>query len=151
MTAAVGITAVAGCTGDTDAEATENGDSNGGDDGGEFLENEPEYDGWFDDVDNYEGTVDARTQATVEVLTGSEGGLAYTPPAVAISTGTTVVWEWTGEGGDHNVSAEDGSFESETTGDDGFQFEHTFEEPGIYEYVCTPHEALGMKGAIYVE
>jgi halocyanin-like protein len=71
---------------------------------------------------------------------------------VAVSTGTTVVWEWTGEGGAHNVVAEDGTFDSgETVTEAGTTFEYTFEEAGTYTYVCTPHEAVGMKGAVYVE
>ena len=138
LTGAVAVSiALAGCS-----------DDGGGDPA--FLDDEPDYGGWFDDVDNYEGTVDATDSDEVSVDVGAEGGLSYSPPAVAVSPGTTVVWEWTGEGGDHNVAAEDGSFQSETVGDEGFTFEHTFEEPGIYEYVCTPHEAVGMKGAIVV-
>ncbi|OYR81888.1 halocyanin, partial [Halorubrum sp. E3] len=60
-------------------------------------------------------------------------------------------WEWTGQGGSHNVAATEGAFESDTVGDEGHTFEQTFEDSGTYTYVCTPHEAVGMKGAIYVE
>lgn len=130
---------LAGCVGD------------GGGNEPEYVDAEPDYDGWFDDVANYEGTVDAtdREEVTIEVGTGD--GLQYAPPAIQITPGTRVVWEWTGEGGDHNVAAEDGSYESETRGDAGFEFEYTFEEGGITRYVCTPHEAVGMKGAVVVE
>ena len=61
-----------------------------------------------------------------------------------------MVWEWTGEGGTHNVVAEDGPFESETVDGDGHTFEHTFDAVGTYRYVCTPHRSLGMKGAVVV-
>lgn len=125
-----------------------------GDNGGEefdFVDAEPDYDGWFDDVANYEGTVDATDRDEVTIEVGAGDGLQYAPPAVQITPGTRVVWEWTGEGGDHNVAAEDGRFESETRGDAGFEFEHTFDEGGTLLYVCTPHEAVGMKGAVVVE
>lgn len=112
---------------------------------------EDPYDGWFDDVDNYEGTSDFRGEETVTVTVGAgDDGLLYDPPAIAIDEGTTVVWEWTGEGGGHNVVESDGEFESEIVDDDGHTFEHTFEGAGIFTYVCTPHEALGMKGAVAV-
>ena len=157
---ALGVaTALAGCGGNGDAggDGTDGGSDDGNDenDGGsgeaEFIADEPDYDGWFDDVDNYEGTVDRTGADEVTVQVGSDGGLSYGPAAVAVSSGTTVVWEWTGEGGDHNVAAENDAFTSETVSEAGHTFDHTFEESGIYEYACTPHAAVGMKGAIYVE
>ncbi len=60
------------------------------------------YDGFFEDVENYEGTVDARGEDSVTV-------------------------------------AVNGTFESELV-----------EDAGTFPYVCTPQEALGMKGAIAV-
>ncbi len=125
------------------------GNGNGGD--GEFLAEEPDYEGFFDGVENYEGTADMTGQDSVSVSVGAGGGLMFEPPAVAVSPGTTVTWEWTGEGGAHNVAAEDGAFESDTVEEEGHTFEHTFEEEGVFTYVCTPHEALGMKGAIVVQ
>lgn len=32
----------------------------------------------------------------------------------------------------------------------GARFEHKFDEPGSYQYVCLPHEAHGMKGRVEV-
>ena len=146
-TAALGVTtALAGCGGSGDG-------GDGGSDGGgqEYLSEEPEYDGWFDDANNYERTVDMTGSDSVTVDVGAGEGLAFGPAAVAVSSGTTVTWEWTGEGGQHNVSGSDGNFSSDTVGEEGHTFEHTFEESGIHTYVCTPHETVGMKGAVYVE
>jgi halocyanin-like protein len=67
-----------------------------------------------------------------------------------VSPETTVVWEWTGEGGAHNVVAEDESFESELLSEYGETFEYTFSEPGTVRYYCGPHKSLGMKGAVVV-
>jgi len=108
---------------------------------------------WFEDVDNYDGVVDETGSDEVTIAVGAEGNggaFAFGPAAVRVDPGTTVVWEWTGEGGGHNVVAENGDFESEITSDEGHTFEYTPEESGIVKYVCTPHEAMGMKGALVV-
>jgi halocyanin-like protein len=106
------------------------------------------------DVGNYEGVVDATGQSEVSVTVGAAGNggnYAFNPPAVQVDPGTTVVWEWTGEGQQHNVLAEEGGeFESELTGEAGFTFEHTFDSEGVVKYSCTPHRTLGMKGVVVV-
>lgn len=169
---AAAATLLAGCSGGGNGGGGSGGDDggSGGDDGGsgdggnggggsggdggsgdEYLSEEPDYGGWFDDVDNYEGTLDRTGADEVTVEVGAGDGLSFAPPAVAVSTGTTVVWEWTGQGGQHNVSEENGTFESELTDEEGHTFEYTFEESGTFRYVCTPHESVGMKGAVHVE
>lgn len=149
VAATVGL---AGCTG--------GGDGDSGGSGGDATDSpteqadSPDFDGWFDDVDNYNGVVDRTGESEVVVAVGAEGNggnFAFDPAAVRISTGTTVVWEWTGQGSSHNVAAEDGAIESELTDEEGFTFEQTFESVGIVRYVCTPHESVGMKGAVVVE
>jgi halocyanin-like protein len=113
-----------------------------------------DFGGWFDDVDNYDGVVDARGQSEVTVEVGAQGNggaFAFGPAAVRVDPGTTVVFEWTGEGGQHNVVTEEGeSLESELTAEAGFTYEHTFEEEGVTTYFCEPHRSLGMKGAVAV-
>jgi len=103
------------------------------------------------------GTEDLRgsSEVTVQVgASGNSGNLAFSPAGIWVDTGTTVVWEWTGDGGDHNVQSVDGpaSFQSETVGEEGFTFEHTFSESeaGITNYECSPHSSLGMLGAVAV-
>jgi halocyanin-like protein len=124
------------------------GDKGSGDDTGQF-------DGWFSDVSNFDGVVDETGQSEVAVTVGSEandGSFGFEPPAVKVSTGTTVVWEWTGKGGGHNVVADDGSFRSgDPVGDEGTTFEYTFDETGTNKYYCAPHKSMGMKGAVVVE
>ncbi|WP_129115188.1 halocyanin domain-containing protein [Halegenticoccus tardaugens] len=114
---------------------------------------EPDYGDWFDDVDNFDGTVDERGSDAVTVEVGADANgdaFGFEPAAVRVDPGTTIVWEWTGEGGSHNVVAEDGSFESDLSGEAGFTFERAAESEGVVKYVCAPHEAVGMKGAIVV-
>jgi halocyanin-like protein len=123
--------------------------------GGVAAQSEPDYGGWFDDVSNYDGTVDRTGQDTVEITvgaSGNNGNFAYGPAAVRVSPGTKVVWTWNGKGGAHNVVAEDGTFDSgSAVADSGTTFEYTFESEGVYKYACTPHKALGMKGAVVVD
>jgi len=120
---------------------------------GTATASEGSLDSWFEGVSNYDGVVDetGNSEVTVEVgAEGNDGAFAFGPAAVRVDPGTTVVWEWTGNGGSHNVAAEDGSFESEMVGEEGHTFEQTFDEEGVYKYACTPHKPLGMKGAVVV-
>jgi halocyanin domain len=141
-----GTTAVISATSGS-AAAAEAGDEGGG--GGQ-----PDFGGYLDDVGNFDGSVvDATGQDEVTIEVGAEGNsgnLAFGPAAVHVDAGATVVWEWTGEGGSHNVVSEAGAFESDLVGEQGFTFERTFEEDGIYNYFCQPHKSLGMKGSVVV-
>lgn len=124
----------------------------------QFVEEEPDYGDWFDEVDNYEGTVDLRGEDEVSVRVGTgEEGLQFDPPAILVDHLATVVWEWTGKGGQHNVvhepetDGEDRMFESELIGEEGETYEYTFNHEQVYRYYCEPHRDLGMKGAVTVE
>ena len=146
-----------------DDDGGDGSDGSGGGDGGgsdgsdggsggdtQYLAQEPDYGGWLSGANNYDQTVDATGRDEVTVSVGAGDGLSFGPAAVAVSAGTTVVWEWTGEGGGHNVAAESGNFESETVTEGGHTFEYTFEETGVHQYACTPHSSVGMKGAVVV-
>jgi len=127
---------------------TSGSESNGGDG------STPSFDGYLSETSNYDGVDDRTGQSEVTVDVGVEANGGYYdfgPAAIRISTGTTVVWKWTGQGSFHNVVAQDGSFESEQTDEAGFTFSQTFEEPGTVKYYCAPHETLGMKGVVVVE
>jgi len=115
----------------------------------------PDYGGWFDGVGNFDGTVDMTGEDSVEIAVGAQGNggaFAFDPAAVRVSPGTEVVWRWTGEGGGHNVVSDgDGPLDSgELVSEEGETYSYTFEEEGIYNYVCEPHVGLGMKGAVVV-
>jgi halocyanin-like protein len=112
------------------------------------------FDGWMSDVGNYSEVTDATGQDEVTIAVGAQGNggaFAFDPPAVQIDPGTTVVWEWTGKGQQHNVVAEEGGdFESELTAEAGFTYEKTFDSEGTIKYYCQPHRALGMKAVLVV-
>jgi len=113
----------------------------------------PSFDGWFEDVGNYDGVTDERgsTEVTVEVGV-PQGGLpfGFGPAAIQVDPGTTVTWEWTGDGGGHNVVELDGAYESDLYSESGTHFSYTFEDAGVSKYYCGPHRANGMKGAVVV-
>ena len=112
------------------------------------------YGDWFSDVSNFDGTEDmtGQDQVTVEVgVEANDGNFGFGPAAVRVDPGTEVVWEWTGQGGQHNVVHEGGQFESDLYQESGETVSHTFDgEEGVYLYACTPHKTLGMKGAVVV-
>ncbi|MFC4450907.1 halocyanin domain-containing protein [Halorussus aquaticus] len=128
------------------------GDSSG--DSGASGSGSTDFGGWFDGVSNFDGVVDetGKSEVTVKVgAKGNGGNFAFSPAAVKVSKDTKVVWEWTGKGSFHNVVADSGDFESEQTDEQGHTFSQTFSSSGTHKYYCTPHKAMGMKGAIVVE
>jgi len=137
---------------ETEGGGTPTGDGTaaGGGGGGQ-----PDFGDWFEDVGNYNGeVVDLRGEADPQVSVGVEangGAFGFGPLAVHVENGATLTWTWTGEGCPHNVVEQEGVFDS---GEPGCEpvgpFEYTFEEDGIYRYICEPHEQLGMKGAVVV-
>ena len=110
---------------------------------------------WLIDVDGWDGTLADRTDTdSVSITVGSEangGHFGFDPLALRCSTGTTVSFEWTGEGGAHNVAFEDGPEKSDIYAEAGTNFEVTLDEPGVYRYACAPHQSIGQRGGIVVE
>ncbi|MBP1987017.1 plastocyanin/azurin family copper-binding protein [Halolamina salifodinae] len=102
------------------------------------------------------GTDSAGSGPTETVTVGPGGSLVFEPDDLTIETGTTVNFVW--DSNMHNVvprsQPEDANWEGEgepgTTFDAGHEYSHTFEVPGTYDYVCTPHESAGMTGSIEV-
>jgi halocyanin-like protein len=159
--AAAGL--LAGCTTGTDGgeESPGDGGSGGGDDSGTPTESgsgaqfdQAAVDEYLSNVSNYDGTVvDEQGSSSVTVAVGVEGNggnYAFSPPAVIVDAGTTIQFEWTGQGQQHNVVHEGGDYESELYAEAGVNFEHTFDSAGLSRYFCRPHKGLGMKGVVVV-
>ena len=76
--------------------------------------------------------------------------MVFSQEIVAIEAGESVTWLATDKG--HNVELIDGP--------DGVELEKksklskdvtiTFDKPGVYVYVCTPHASMGMIGIVVV-
>jgi plastocyanin len=76
----------------------------------------------------------------------------FTPVTLHIKPGQTVTWVNNGQTG-HTVTADDGSFDSQTF-QPGAEYTHTFTTPGRYPYYCVLHGAAGgygMAGVIIVD
>lgn len=119
-------------------------------------EEQPDFGGYISGA-NGGSYADMRGQSDVTVEVGAGGqGLAFAPTGLWIDPGTTVTFEWTGNGGGHNIvpdgipEGSDWSGQGETVSDEGFTHEHTFEAGGVYTYYCQPHQQLDMLGAIAV-
>jgi plastocyanin len=75
-------------------------------------------------------------------------GIQFDPAEVTVAVGDTVTWT-NNDSVDHDVTAD--SFSSGEAGGlaGGDTFEHTFDEAGSFDYVCTVHP--GMEGTVVVE
>lgn len=141
---------VAGCSGDTSGEEVS----------ADALseEDRQRIDAWLQDAGNYDGSFAEPErgppyEALVDVgAQGNGGHLAFDPPAWVIPTGETVVWQWTGRGGSHNVVSAGDSDVQFRSGDPktSGKYERTFDTAGVALYYCKPHRSAGMKGAIAV-
>ena len=168
--AAVG--AIAGCSTETTTDTPDPGDGGGNDDGADggatptatptptptsgSGDGQFDFGGWLRDTSNYDGTTaDMRGNGSITIDVGAsanDGAFGFAPPAVWVDPGTEVTWEWTGDGGGHNVVAESsGDFRSgDPTSEAGTSFSQTFDTAGIVTYYCNPHRSMGMKGAVVV-
>lgn len=122
--------------------------------GGDEPPEEPEYDDWFGNVDEFDGFEDRTGADEVTVRVGAgDHGFRFDPPAVTTTPGTTVAFEWTGRGGEHNVQERDGAWENPEglVSGAGHVWRREFTEPGTHLYECWPHRSQGMKGGIFVD
>ncbi len=89
--------------------------------------------------------------------------LRFAPTEITIKAGDTVEWRNTGSIG-HTATADPGRAPGSKyielpsvaeTFDSGWVkggqvFRHTFSEPGVYRYICLPHEGARMFGTVIV-
>lgn len=91
----------------------------------------------------------AQAQTTHDVTVGDD---FFSPANLTIQAGDTVRWNNASGGNPHDVTADDGSFNSQTLS--SFTYTQTFNNPGEVPYHCTVHGAaggIGMSGNITVE
>jgi len=103
-----------------------------------------------------EGTIEV-VEPDVTVTVGPDGELLFEPGDFEIEQGSSVLWKW--ESDDHNVvpdqMPDDAVWEGspgapEETYDAGYEYVHTFDVRGTYEYHCEPHVGAGMEGRLDV-
>ena len=112
---------------------------------------------WLDGANGYEGYTERyapgdEPSVTVGASpTGTDSHRAFDPVVTRVVPGTTVTWDWTGYGGPHNVVAVGGDFDSgDPVRSPDATFEHTFEQPGTYQYSSKPNREDGMRGVVEV-
>ncbi|WP_232700665.1 plastocyanin/azurin family copper-binding protein [Halobacterium wangiae] len=81
------------------------------------------------------------------------GNNYFDPVGLHVEPGTTVRFEIAA--GAHSATAYENRIPANATAFDSGVissggFEHTFEEPGTYDYYCIPHKSVGMVGRIVV-
>tara|TARA_B100000965_G_scaffold115907_1_gene95684 strand:+ start:6775 stop:7326 length:552 start_codon:yes stop_codon:yes gene_type:complete len=85
-------------------------------------------------------------------ITVDTTNLRFSPSSVTISEGETVRFLWSGELLPHNAVEGEGVFDSgEPSRNVDYIFTFEMGMNGTYEYVCEPHEDMGMTGTIVVE
>ena len=100
-------------------------------------------------IDNRQEEFDHVLATTITV---DSTNLRFSPPDVTISEGDTVRFLWSGELLPHNAVESEGVFDSgEPSRNVDYIFTFELGMNGTYEYVCEPHEDMGMVGTIVVE
>jgi len=156
--AATGVALSVGLAGCGGGGGDDNGGDNGGENGGDGGNGAESPDAYLSDNDanNYDGNVADETGSdSVTVMVGAgDGGYAFDPAAVQVDSGTEVTWEWTGNGGGHNVVGDQQPEEvldsGEQVSEEGNTYSETLETTGTYGYYCSPHRGNGMYGAVEV-
>lgn len=76
----------------------------------------------------------------------SIANFSFEPATITVPVGTTVTWT-NNDAANHTVTADDGSFKSESLGS-GATFSQTFATAGTFAYHCAIHST--MKGTVVV-
>ena len=164
--AAGSVVSPAGCGGSGNGDGGAGGDGTGEEspDGNETDDDGTDGGDQPPGADVLGGPDDLRSDVTVEALVldsdQGAGQNVFSPAVVWLEEGATITWE--NVSGSHSVTAYHpnndrsnriptaaASFNSDVMSE-GDTFEHTFDTDGVVNYYCTPHEGLGMKGAISV-
>ena len=86
----------------------------------------------------------------IEMLNKDADGnkMVYSQELVKIEVGDTVTWVPRSKG--HNVEMISSPNKMKFKSKNGKEAKITFDTPGIYYYLCTPHKGMGMIGLVIV-
>jgi len=100
----------------------------------------------------FSGSIYSEYEGETKVVTVDSTNLRFSPDTITLMEGDSVRFFWSGELLPHNAVEDSGLFD---TGEPSTEVDYTytflFGENGTYEYVCEPHEDLGMIGTIIVQ
>ena len=98
------------------------------------------------------GVAAAEEAANDVIVTVDSTNLRFNPSEVTLQEGQAIRFVWAGQALAHNAVADDGLFDSgdpERNVDYRFVFE--IGTAGSHQFVCEPHESVGMVGTVIVE
>ena len=86
----------------------------------------------------------------IEMLNKDADGnkMVFSEEVVNVDVGDTVTWLPSSKG--HNVEMISSPNKMKFKSKNGKEAKITFETPGIYYYLCTPHKGMGMIGLVVV-
>ena len=89
-------------------------------------------------------------EVAIEMLNKDADGnkMVYSQELVKIEVGDTVTWLPSSKG--HNVEMISSPNKMKFKSKNGKEAKITFDTPGIYYYLCTPHKGMGMIGLVIV-
>ena len=100
----------------------------------------------------FSGSIYNEYEGETKIVTVDSTNLRFSPDTITLMEGDSVRFFWSGELLPHNAVENSGLFD---TGEPSTEVDYTytflFGENGTYEYVCEPHEDLGMIGTIIVQ
>ena len=98
------------------------------------------------------GNIENSEDDSVEhVITVDGTNLRFYPASLTINEGDTVRFMWGEEILPHNSVEENGVFDSgEPEREVNYSYTFGYDEEGVYDFFCEPHEAVGMDGTITV-
>ena len=87
----------------------------------------------------------------IEMLNKDADGnkMVFSEEVVKVDVGDTVTWLPSSKG--HNVEMISSPNKMKFKSKNGKEAKITFETPGIYYYLCTPHKGMGMIGLVVVD
>ena len=100
----------------------------------------------------FSGSIYNEYEGETKVVTVDSTNLRFSPESITLKEGDSVRFFWSGELLPHNAVENSGLFDTgEPSTEVDYTYTFSFGENGTYEYVCEPHEDLGMIGTIIVE
>lgn len=94
----------------------------------------------------------AQSSANDVIVTVDSTSLRFSPSEVTVEEGQAVRFVWDGQALPHNAVANDGLFDSgEPARDVDYRFVFEKGTAGVHQFVCEPHESVGMVGTVTVE
>ena len=89
---------------------------------------------------------------TIEMLNKRDDGakMVYSADIARVEVGTSITWIPTSKGHNVHFIAGPEGWELPKKSKNGKEVAITFDTPGVYLYVCTPHATMGMIGIVTV-